>query len=167
MRKVAVLVAMVAVAGCSTFKHTFGIKDAPPAHVEPKTTSIYGDWILANPDSTAFAGARTVELSLNQSTFSITAMYPGRPTFTVSGGAAAGEGLLTLTPSAVSDPTAAGGAFVAGRPIVVVASAAGASLVFAPPPHGQGTAAIVPSSIWHKKSMAQAAGAAVPATSKP
>jgi hypothetical protein len=162
MRTVAVLIAMVAVAGCHTIKHTFGIKDTPPAHVEPKTTSIYGDWVLANPDSTAFAGARTVELTLNQSTFSITAMYPGRPTFTVSGGAAAGEGLLTLTPGAVSDPSAAGGAFVVGRPIVVVASAAGSSLVFAPPPHGEGTAAIVPSSIWHKKSMAQAAGAAVP-----
>lgn len=162
MRKVAVLIAMLAVAGCGGLKKTFGIKDAPPAHTEPKTTSIYGDWILANVDSTAFAGARTVELALHQSDFTITAMYPGRPTFTVSGGAAAGEGLLTLTPSAVSDPSAAGGAFVAGRPIVVVASAAGSSLVFAPPPHGQGTAAIVPSSVWHKKSMAEAAGAVVP-----
>ena len=163
MRKVAVLIAMVAVAGCSSIKHTFGIKDAPPAHSEPKTTSIYGDWILANPDSTAFAGAKTVELSLHPSSFTITAMYAGRPTFTVSGGAAEGEGLLTLTPNSVSDATAAGGAFVTGRPIVVVASAAGSSLVFAPPPTGQGTAAIVPSSIWHKKSMAEAAGVAVPA----
>jgi hypothetical protein len=164
MRRFAVLIAMVAVAGCGGFKKTFGIKDAPPAHTEPKTTSIYGDWILANPDSTAFAGARTVELALHQTDFSITAMYPGRPTFTVTGGAAAGEGLLTLTPTTVSDASAAGGAFVTGRPIVVVASAAGGSLVFAPPPHGSGTAAIVPSSIWHKKAQAQAAGAAVPPT---
>jgi len=163
MRKVAVLIAMLAIAGCGGIKKTFGIKDAPPAHTEPKTTSIYGDWILANVDSTAFAGARTVELALHQSDFTVTAVYPGRPTFTVSGSAATGEGLLTLTPSAVSDPTAAGGAFVAGRPITVVASAAGSSLVFAPPPHGQGTAAIVPSSVWHKKSMAEAAGAVVPA----
>ena len=162
MRKVAVLIAMMAVTGCGGIKKTFGIKDAPPAHTEPKTTSIYGDWILANVDSTAFAGAKTVELSLHQTDFSVTAVYPGRPNFTVSGGAASAEGLLTLTPSAVSDPTAAGGAFVAGRPITVVASAAGSSLVFAPPPHGQGTAAIVPSSIWHKKSMAEAAGAVVP-----
>lgn len=162
MRKIAVLIAIVAVTGCGGFKKTFGIKDAPPAHVEPKTTSIYGDWILANPDSTAFAGAKAVELSLQQTSFTVTATYSGRPTFTASGTAATSEGLLTLTPSAVSDPTAAGGAFVSGRPIVVVASAAGSSLVFAPPPHGQGTAAIVPSSIWHKKSMAEAAGAAVP-----
>ena len=163
MRKVAVLIAILAVAGCGGLKKTFGIKDAPAAHTLPKTTSIYGDWILANIDSTAFAGARTVELALHQSDFTITAMYPGRPTFTVSGGAASGEGLLTLTPSTVSDPSAAGGSFIAGRPIVVVASAAGSSLVFAPPPHGQGTAAIVPSSVWHKKSMAEAAGAVVPA----
>lgn len=162
MRKVAVLIAIVAVTGCGGFKRTFGIKDAPPAHVEPKTTSIYGDWILANVDSTSFAGAQTVELSLQPTSFTVTATYPGRAPFTTSGSAATSEGLLTLTPSAVSDPTAAGGAFVSGRPIVVVASAAGSSLVFAPPPHGQGTAAIVPSSIWHKKSMAEAAGAAVP-----
>ena len=158
MRKVAVLIAILAVTGCRTIKHTFGIKDAPAAHSEPKTTSIYGDWILANPDSTAFAGAKTVELALHPSSFTITATYAGRPTLTVSGGAAEGEGLLTLTPSSVSDQTAVGGAFVPGRPIVVVASAAGSSLVFAPPPRGQGTAAIVPSSVWHKKSMAEAAG---------
>ena len=59
MRKIALLIAMVAVAGCGGFKKTFGIKDAPPAHSEPKTTSIYGDWVLANIDSTAFAGARS------------------------------------------------------------------------------------------------------------
>ena len=162
MRKVAVLIAIAAVTGCGGLKRTFGIKDSPSAHVEPKTTSIYGDWILATQDSTAFAGARAVELSLQQTSFTVTATYPGRPTFTAAGTAAASDGLLTLTPTAVSDPTAAGGAFVSGRPIVVVASAAGSSLVFAPPPHGQGTAAIVPSSIWHKKAMAEAAGSAVP-----
>lgn len=162
MRKIAVLIAMVAVAGCGGIKKTFGIKDAPAAHSEPRTTSIYGDWILANPDSTAFAGARTVELALRQSTFTVTAMYPGRPTFSASGGVAEGSGLLTLTPSAVTDASAVGGAFVIGRPIIVVASAAGGSLVFAPPPTGQGTAAIVPSSVWHKKAQAEAAGAVVP-----
>ena len=163
MRKIAVLIAIVAVTGCGGLKKTFGIKDAPPAHSEPKTTSIYGDWILANPDSTAFAGARTVELALHPSTFTMTAVYAGRPTLSVMGGVAEGSGLLTLTPTTVSDPTLAGGAFVAGRPITVVASAAGGSLVFAPPPNGQGTAAIVPSSIWHKKAQAEAAGATVPA----
>ena len=162
MRKIALLIAMVAVAGCGGFKKTFGIKDAPPAHTEPKTTSIYGDWVLANIDSTAFAGARTVELTLHPADFSITATYPSRPTFTASGSAASGEGLLTLTPTMVSDPAGAGGAFVTGRPIVIVASAAGSSLVFAPPPHGSGTAAIVPSSIWHTKAMAKAAGSALP-----
>ena len=163
MRKVAILIAMVAVAGCGGIKKTFGIKDAPPAHREPRTTSIYGDWILTNPDSSAFAGARTVELNLGQSTFRINAMYPGRPTFVVTGGVSEGDGLLTMTPSTVSDPAGAGGSFAPGRPIIIVASAAGGSLVFAPPPTGSGTAAIVPSSIWHKKAQAEAAGAVVPA----
>lgn len=158
MRKVAILIAIAAVAGCGGIKKTFGIKDAPPAHREPRTTSIYGDWVLTSPDSTAFAGARLVELNLGQSTFTISATYPNRPTFRAMGGVSEGEGVLTLTPTTVSDPAAAGGSFVAGRPIIVVASAAGGSLVFAPPPAGAGTAAIVPSSIWHKKSQAEAAG---------
>jgi hypothetical protein len=163
MRRIAIVVAILAVAGCGGLKKTFGIKDAPPAHREPRTTSIYGDWLLTNLDSSAFAGAQAVELNLGQSTFRINAMYPGRANLVVTGGVAEGDGLLTMTPSTVSDPAAAGGSFVPGRPIVVVASAAGGSLVFAPPPAGSGTAAIVPSSIWHKKAQAEAAGTIVPA----
>ena len=163
MRRVAILIAVLAVAGCGGIKKTFGIKDAPPAHSEPRTTSIYGDWILTNPDSSSFAGARTVELNLATSTFRINAMYPSRPNFTVTGGVSEGGGTLTMTPSTVSDPAGAGGSVVPGRPFTVVASAAGGSLVFAPPPTGSGTAAIVPSSIWHKKAQAEAAGAVVPA----
>jgi hypothetical protein len=158
MRKIAILIAIAAVAGCGGIKKTFGIKDAPPAHREPRTTSIYGSWVLTSPDSTAFAGARLVELNLSQSTFTINATYPNRPTFAVMGGVTENNGLLTLTPTSVTDPTAAGGSFVAGRPIILVASAAGGSLVFAPPPAGQGSTAIVPSSIWHKKAQAEAAG---------
>jgi hypothetical protein len=158
MRKIAILIAIAAVAGCGGIKKTFGIKDAPPAHREPRTTSIYGDWVLTSPESTSFAGARLVELNLAQSTFTINASYANRPTLTVMGGVSEGDGILTLTPTTVSDPTAASGAFTAGRPITVVASAAGGSLVFAPPPAGSGTTAIVPSSIWHKKAQAEAAG---------
>lgn len=161
MRRLAVLLAMCAVvAACGGLKRTFGIKDAPPAHREPRTTSIYGDWILTNPDSTAFAGARLVELSLQPTTFTIRAWYPTTSDVaTVTGTAAFGDGVLTLTPQGtVNGGTQPGfAAFVVGRPIAVLASAAGGSLVFAPPPSSEG-GAVVPSSVWHKKEQAKAAG---------
>lgn len=164
MRRVtAVAAIVVALAGCGTIRKTFGIKDAPPAHREPTSTSIYGDWVLANPDSTAFAGASLVELSLQPSSFTISAKYPSRSSVLVSGTTGYGDGLLTLTPtggSADQGPLAA--SFAPGKPIVIVASAAGGSLVFAPPPAANGTTAVVPSSIWHKKSMAEAAGKVAP-----
>jgi hypothetical protein len=162
MRKIVALVAFAAtVAGCGGLKKTFGIKDEPPAHRSPNTTSIYGDWVLTDVDSTAFAGAKLVELGLQPTSFTLTAVYPSSETVTVTGTAAYGDGLLTLTP--MTSNAAIGerwhGAFVTGRPIVVVASAAGGSLVFAPPPTSQqGSAAIVPSSVWNKKSQAQRAG---------
>lgn len=165
MRRFAVLLAMTALAACGGFKKTFGIKDAPPAHREPRSTSIYGDWVLTNPDSTVFAGAKLVELSLQPTTFTIRASYPtSSDVATVTGTAAYGDGLLTLTPSGtINGGTRPGfAAFVVGRPIAVLASAAGGSLVFAPPPNNDG-GAIVPSSIWHKKEQAKQAGA-VPST---
>ena len=162
MRKIVALVAFAAtVAGCGGIKKTFGIKDEPPAHRSPSTTSIFGSWVLTNVDSTAFAGARLVELTLQQTSFALTATYPTQETVTVTGTAAYGDGLLTLTPmtSTASIDDRWRGAFVTGRPIVVVASAAGGSLVFAPPPtSNQGSAAIVPSSVWNKKSQAERAG---------
>lgn len=162
MRKIVALIAFGAiVAGCGGLKKTFGIKDAPPAHRAPNTTSIYGDWVLTNVDSTAFAGAKLVELGLQPTSFTLTATYPTQESVAVTGTVAYGDGLLTLTP--MTSNAALGerwhGAFVTGRPIVVVASAAGGSLVFAPPPTSQqGSAAIVPSSVWNKKSQAQRAG---------
>jgi hypothetical protein len=162
MRRIVALVAFAAtVAACGGLKKTFGIKDEPPAHRAPNTTSIYGDWVLTNMDSTAFAGAKLVELVLQPSTFTLTATYPNQEIVTVNGSVGYGDGLLTLTPT--SSAAAVGerwhGMFVPGRPIVVVASAAGGSLVFAPPPTSlQGSAAVVPSSVWNKKSQAERAG---------
>jgi hypothetical protein len=162
MRKIVALFAVAAtVAGCGGLKKTFGIKDEPPAHRSPTSTSIYGDWVLTNVDSTAFAGAKLVELGLQPTSFSLTATYPSQESVAVTGTAAYGDGLLTLTPTTSS--AAVGdrwhGAFVTGRPITVVVSAAGGSLVFAPPPTSQqGSAAVVPSSVWNKKSQAQRAG---------
>jgi hypothetical protein len=162
MRRIIALVAIAAtVAGCGGLKKTFGIKDAPPAHSEPNTTSIYGNWVLTNLDSTAFAGAKLVELELQPTTFTLTARYPSQKTVAVTGTVGYGDGLLTLTP--ISNSASIGerlhGAFVAGKPIVVVASAAGGSLVFAPPPTSlQGSFAVVPTSVWNKRSQAERAG---------
>ena len=154
----AVAAMMMALAGCHTVKKTFGIKDAPPAHREPRSTSIYGDWVLANPDSTAFAGASMVQLSLQESNFTIDARYPSRSPVMISGTASYKDGVLTLIPTGGADAGGSvGAAFPVGKPISVVASAAGGSLVFAPPPMA-GTTAVVPSSIWHKKTQAEAAG---------
>ena len=161
MRRFAVLLAMfAAVAACGGLKRTFGIKDAPPAHREPNTTSIFGNWVLTNPDSTAFAGAKLVEMSLQPTTFTIRAWYPtSSDAATITGTAAFGDGVLTLTPQATTNGDARPGfaAFVVGRPITVVASAAGGSLVFAPPPSSEGSA-VVPSSVWNKKEQAKQAG---------
>lgn len=167
MRRITVLLAMVAaLAACGGFKRTFGIKDAPPAHREPRSTSIFGDWVLTNPDSTAFAGAKLVELSLQPTSFTIRAWYAtaNEAPATVTGTAAFGDGILTLTPQGTTNGEARPGfaAFVVGRPITVVASAAGGSLVFAPPPSGEGSA-VVPSSVWNKKDQAKQAGQ-VPST---
>lgn len=159
--RVALFALAAIVAGCGGLKKTFGIKDAQPAHRSPTTTSIYGDWVLTNVDSTAFAGAKLVELGLQPTSFTLKATYPSQESVTVMGTVAYGEGLLTLTPmsSTASLNERWHGVFVTGRPIVVVASAAGGSLVFAPPPTSlQGSAAIMPSSVWNKKSQAQRAG---------
>jgi hypothetical protein len=166
MRKFAVLlVTFAVVTACGGLKRTFGIKDAPPAHTEPRTTSIFGDWVLTNPDSTAFAGAQLVELSLQPTTFTLRAWYPtSADVATVTGTAAFGDGMLTLTPQGTLNGGTRPGfaAFVPGRPFAVLASAAGGSLVFAPPPNSEGSA-IVPSSVWNKKAQAKAAGQ-VPST---
>jgi hypothetical protein len=164
MRRILALAVLAAsLAGCSTFKRTFGIKDTAPAHREPRTTSIYGDWVLANPDSTAFAGARTVQLHLDQSSFAISANYPSENPISVRGSAATMEGgLLTLTPTtgltATSDRWTSLH-FTLNRPITVLASAAGNTLVFSPPQRNDAT----PSSVWYRLNAAQAAGK-VPAT---
>ena len=137
----------------------FKIAEDPPAHREPTTTSIYGDWILATPiDSTAFAGARMVEMRLDQTTFVLTATYPSSPASIVRGTVLAGDGgVLTLTPqsSTQGTPHSAALVLVAGQPVTVLASAAGNTMVFSTP---TGVTPNDPSSVWHRKAAAQAAG---------
>lgn len=157
------LLAAPLLGACSSFNNAFKIQDEPPAHREPSTTSIYGDWVLATPpDSTAFAGASLVELNLAPSAFTITAAYPHAATTIVRGTLGTTDGaLLTLTPAA-STQSGGRGALVltAGQPVSVLASAAGNTMVFSPP---GGVTASEPSSVWHRKEAAKAAGT-LPAT---
>ena len=143
--------------GCGFFRKTLGISDSSPAHQEPLTTSIWGDWVLASSaDSTAFAGAQRVELSLQPGTFRLQAFYPNGA-FAVNGTAAVTEdGLLTLTPSSQTGELAGTWRALAlrpGRPVAVLASAAGGSLVFSPDEN-----AVRASSVWHRHEAAARAG---------
>lgn len=132
--------------------------DTGPAHVEPASTSIWGDWVMATPpDSTAFTGASSVEMALQPGSFVITATYPNRAPLVVRGVASLAEtSLLTLTPTAEMDGLAKSGAMVMtpGQPTTMMATAAGGSLIFAAP----NADAAIPTSVWHKRADAKAAG---------
>ena len=159
MRKIIALMALAAaVAGCGTLRKTFGLKDSSPAHREPTTTSPFGDWVLNEPDSTAFVGASLVEMNLTPATFTITATYPTGPVVINGTASLAPEGgLLTLTPQSGTMSAAGRGRLLTmnvGEPITLLASAAGNTLVFAPPTRGTA----LPSSVWHRKNAAKAAG---------
>ena len=151
------LVAVAALGGCRHGKLT--LSEDPPAHREPTTTSIFGDWVLATPtDSTGFAGARMVEMRLDRTNFVLTATYPNSAATIVRGTVAAGDGgMLTLTPetSTSGTPHRAALVLVAGQPITVLASAAGNTMVFSTP---TGMTPADPSSVWHRKEAAKAAG---------
>jgi hypothetical protein len=169
MRRTIPLLALTSLlAGCGFFHKTLGLKSGDtPAHTEPRSTSIFGDWVLATPaDSTAFAGANQVELHLDQSAFTITASYPSRSPIMVHGSVTTSDqGLLVLTPQSGAESLGSRGALVMApnQPISLVASAAGNTLVFAPP-HDQSTQ---PSSVWHKRAAAKAAGTLTPPGTKP
>lgn len=160
MRGVLVLVALTAtLGGC---RSRVDLIDTGPARAETATTSIWGDWLLATPpDSTVFQGASTVELVLNPGTFVITANYAGRAPVVVRGSASLAEtSLLTLVPEAGSEGLTRSGAVVMapGQPLTLQATAAGGSLIFAAP----SADVAVPSSVWHRKDRAKAAGQVTP-----
>lgn len=163
MRKAILVIALAGgLAGCGFFRKTLGVGDSSPAHTPPTTTSIWGDWILATAaDSTAFVGASRVEMRLEPTEFSITANYPTRPTVTVRGAVTVAEdvGLVTLQPQSGLDAVGSGGfAWRPGERVTVVASAAGNTLVFAPPRDNVAR----PSSVWYRKDAAQKAGTITP-----
>ena len=149
-------------AGCGFFRKTLGVGDSAPAHTPPTNTSIWGDWVLATPpDSTAFVGASRVEMKLEQTAFSITANYPTRSPVTVRGSVtvSADGGLVTLEPQSGLEGIGSGTfGWTAGERVTVVASAAGSTLLFAPPQDNLAR----PSSVWHRKEAAVRAGTIPP-----
>lgn len=155
-RTIGALAGLLLLAGCGFFNKTLGLKSKSDGYVEPSTTSIYGDWVLATPDSTAFAGASQVDLKLQPGTFQITAAYGQSTPVVISGTAQiADDGTLTLVPTQGTAQGSRGAlVMVAGQPLSLLASAAGNTLVFKPPTER----AIEPSSVWHKKAKAQQAG---------
>lgn len=156
-RTLGALAGLSLLAGCGFFQKTFGLKSTTPEYASPNTTSIYGDWVLASaPDSTAFAGARMVQMTLQPGTFTITADYPTQSALVLSGTAQLADGgQITFVPTASTGAGARGSlVMVAGQPLTLLASAAGNTLVFKPPTDR----AIEPSSVWHKKDKAKQAG---------
>ena len=157
MRRLAILLATaLSVAACNKI----GVRDPDP-YRPGSTTSIYGNWVLGTPtDSTAFAGARRVELMLDEQNFVVTAHYPvGEPVVIRGSAGRTPTGELVLTPNASTSTSDRSRAlvFAAGQPITFLASASGGTLVFVPPSRDYA----VPSSIWHRREAAEAAGSVV------
>jgi len=152
------LAALAVAAACGgTLKKTFGVKDSAPAHVEPRTTSVLGTWVLSTPaDSTAFAGATSVELTMQPARFAIVAAYPSGDAVNLQGSyTMTPDGLVTLTPESGSQRATTGMLVMTiGHPVSLRASAAGNTLVFAAPQDNSPE----PSSVWHKKAASIQAG---------
>jgi hypothetical protein len=151
-------------AACGIFGGRGRLSETEPAYRPARTTTIMGDWVLAtSPDSTAFVGARLVELTLTPSTFVLRAHYPMREPLVVTGLVVSddpiGGGALTLIPQ--TNSRAGQGdrniALAPGERIAVIATAAENTMVFAPP-HNMA----LPSSVWHRKEAAEAAGVGMP-----
>ena len=159
MRRLIALLAFVALAaGCH--QRATVLTDSSPAHVDPNSTSILGDWVLStDPDSTAFIGARLVELKLEPASFILRVHYGAGGSPLVASGTAAlapNTGLLTLTPQSVVQGASMGrqAGLAPGQPITVMTSAAGGTMLFAPAGGSLG----LPSSVWHRMEAARAAG---------
>lgn len=129
-----------------------------PVYNTPGTTTVFGDWVLDTPaDSTAFVGAREVQMNLQTNSFMITAMYPTSAPVVIRGSVtpAPTGGMLTLTPESGTSMGSRGAlAMTAGQSFSLVATASGNTLIFSAPTDKDP----LPSSVWHKKKAAQAAG---------
>ena len=155
-RTVLALALFAALPACSLFRKA-KLTDSTPAHTPAQTSSPFGDWVLfTDPDSTAFAGARRVNLELNPTSFRMVAVYPAGDQMVISGTSSiTPSGLLTLVPETVTTPAAGGRPpILAGQTIQVLASAADNTMVFASPSE----IAPTPSSVWHRFGKAREAG---------
>lgn len=154
-RTLGALAGLMLLAGCGFFKNTLGLKSGTPSYSEPTSTSIFGDWVLATTDSTAFAGARQVQLSLQPGSFTITADYAAQSPVVVTGTAQLADGgTLTLVPNTGTTTNRGAMSMQAGQPLTLLVSAAGNTLVFKPPTER----VMEPSSVWHKLDKAKQAG---------
>jgi hypothetical protein len=140
-------------ASCRSVQRAIGL-GAPAGS---RSTSVFGHWVLATPvDSTSFAGATQVDLTLAPGSFTLVATYPDRAPVTIGGRAdVAGGGTLTLVPTTgVAEATSIG--FPVRQPLTRMASASGSTLVLAAP-----TSSVpLPSSVWYRLEAAKVAGLA-------
>jgi hypothetical protein len=155
---VGVLTIVALLPACNGFGSKAQLKDVPAGPTPSQRTSIIGDWVLkSNPDSTTFVGAERVELSLQPSSFVLTARYTGQTPVVVSGTAQIIDengGLLRLIPQSVSQTISNGAiGMVVGQPVELVATASEGSMVFA-----QRGGLMLPSSVWSRKDAAFRAG---------
>jgi hypothetical protein len=155
-RTVLALALLASLPACSLFRKG-KLTDSTPAHRGAQNSTPFGDWVLfTDPNQTAFAGARRVELSLAPTSFRMVAEYPAGDRVIITGPASiTPSGLLTLMPQSTT-AMASGGRppLLAGQMIQVLASAADNTMVFAPP---EGMAP-TPSSVWHRIEKAREAG---------
>lgn len=157
-RTVLALALLAALPACSLFRKA-KLTDSTPAHTPAQNSTPFGEWVLfTNPEQTAFAGARRVELNLTPTSFRMVAIYPGGDQAVITGAASiTPSGLLTLTPQNTTTMAAGGRPpILAGQTIQVLASAADNTMVFAP---ADGMAP-TPSSVWHRVAKAREAGEA-------
>lgn len=152
----ALLCTVLLIGACSRAKRAALAE--PESVVSPaRSASVLGDWVLANVEETQFVTARQVELRLRPGSFTLTAHYEGRAPLVVDGTASfdPAGGMLTLTPTQ-NTRAAAGGDQVlpVGQPIAILATAADNTMVFAQP----GDAIGRPTSVWHRRDAARAAG---------
>jgi hypothetical protein len=150
---VSLTLALGVASGCGRVKRAIGLGSPGGS----RSTSVFGRWVLASPiDSTSFAGATQVDLTLAPGSFTLAAVYPDRAPLNISGRAdLTSGGTLTLVPATgVADATAIG--FPAGQPLTRLATASGSTLVLAPP-----TSSVpLPSSVWYRLEAARVAGLA-------
>jgi hypothetical protein len=153
--------ALLATAACQSAQQRVELREVPEYPDEPKTVSVLGDWVLATrPDSTVFVGASQVELHIGMNEFTIQARYPGRSDVIIKGDVNTDgtTGPLQLVPRTMLGGAGGGApplAIVTGQPITMIASAAGQTLVFGSLDPG---APPNPSSVWHRREAARAAG---------